>query len=88
MKVKADGSIEDAGAKVSDFATAAQGAKADTAVQDVRVNNQTVVGNDRIANITVPVAGNTTPVMDGVATAGSSSAFSREDHQLFCVPMD
>lgn len=80
VKVKADGSIEDAGAKVSDFATAAQGAKADTAVQDVRVNNQTVVGNDRIANINVPVAGDTTPAMDGVASAGSSSAFSREDH--------
>jgi len=61
VKVKADGSIEDAGAKVSDFATAAQGAKAESSVQSVTVNNGTEITPDGNGKVNLPLASTTDP---------------------------
>lgn len=61
VKVKADGSIEDAGAKVSDFATAAQGTKADNSVQSVNINNGTEIYPDSNGKLNLPLASTTDP---------------------------
>ena len=61
VKVKADGSIEDAGAKVSDFATAAQGAKAESSVQSVSINNGTEIAPDSNGKVNLPIASTTDP---------------------------
>lgn len=45
----ANGNLTDSGKKASDFATAEQGAKADTAIQQVKtINNQSIVGEGNI----------------------------------------
>lgn len=50
-----NGAIVDSGSKAADFATAAQGAKADSAVQDVTVNGTSVV-NDSTKVAAIPTA--------------------------------
>ena len=41
----ANGNLTDSGSKASDFATAAQGTAADSAVQDVKIGNSSIVSN-------------------------------------------
>ena len=51
----ANGNLTDSGKNASDFATAAQGAKADTAVQGVKVNGTAVTpDSDKIVDIEMP----------------------------------
>ena len=63
------------------FATAAQGATADSAIQGVKVNG-TDLSKDSNNNVDVPVptAFTDTPLKDGTASAGSSSQWARGDH--------
>jgi len=49
----ANGNLTDSGKKAADFATAAQGTKADSAVQDVKVNGTSVVNSSKVASISV-----------------------------------
>lgn len=59
----ANGNLKDSGSKASDFATAAQGAKADSAVQDASYvhtdNNYTSAEKNKLAAITASVTGDT-----------------------------
>ena len=59
----ANGNLTDSGSKASDFATAAQGAKADTAVQDANYvhtdNNYTTAEKNKLAAISASVNGDT-----------------------------
>ena len=65
----------------SAFATAAQGAKADSAIQGVAVNGALVTPDqDKIVGISVPTASSSTPKMDGTASAGSSLSWAKGDH--------
>ena len=51
----ANGNLKDSGSKASDFATAAQGAKADTAIQSVKVNGTTLTpDSNKVVDIEVP----------------------------------
>jgi hypothetical protein len=52
----ANGNLTDSGKKASDFATSAQGTKADSAVQDVKVNGTSVVNSSKVASIPVATA--------------------------------
>lgn len=63
-------------------ATASQGAKADTAVQGVKVNGTELSkdGNN-VVDVPVPTASAATPLKDGTASAGSSSQWARGDHR-------
>ena len=50
----ADGNLKDSGSKASDFATAAQGAKADSAIQGVKVNGvELTADEEKKVNVTV-----------------------------------
>lgn len=65
----------------SAFATAAQGAKADSAIQGVAVNGAVVTPDqDKIVGISVPTASSSTPKMDGTASAGTSVSWAKGDH--------
>ena len=65
----------------SAFATAAQGAKADSAIQGVAVNGALVLPDqDKIVGISVPTASASTPKMDGTASAGTSVYWAKGDH--------
>lgn len=59
----ANGNLTDSGAKASDFATVAQGAKADTAVQDASYvhtdNNYTTAEKSKLAAVSASVSGDT-----------------------------
>jgi hypothetical protein len=59
----ANGNLTDSGSKASDFATAAQGAKADSAVQDANYvhtdNNYTTAEKNKLAAISASVNGDT-----------------------------
>ena len=51
----ANGNLKDSGSKASDFATAAQGAKADTAIQGVKVNGTALTPDaNKVVEIEVP----------------------------------
>ena len=51
----ANGNLKDSGSKASDFATAAQGAKADTAIQSVKVNGTALTPDaNKAVDIEVP----------------------------------
>lgn len=51
----ANGNLTDSGSKASDFATAAQGGKADTAIQGVKVNGTAVTpDSDKVVDIEMP----------------------------------
>ena len=51
----ANGNLTDSGSKASDFATAAQGGKADTAIQGVKVNGTAVTpDSDNVVDIEMP----------------------------------
>ena len=51
----ANGNLKDSGSKASDFATAAQGAKADTAIQGVKVNGTALTPDaNKVVDIEVP----------------------------------
>lgn len=52
----ANGNLTDSRKKASDFATSAQGTKADSAVQDVKVNGTSVVNSSKVASISVATA--------------------------------
>lgn len=65
-KLKADGSLVDSGNKATDFATAAQGAKADTAVQSVSLASGSTNGTVKLT-----VDGTVT---DNIAVTGLGSA--------------
>lgn len=76
-----NGNLTDSGKKESDFATVAQGSKADTAIQEVKVNGSALTPDaNKAVDVTVPVAGSSVPFMDGTASVGSSAKFAREDH--------
>ena len=77
----ANGNLTDSGKKAADFATDEQGAKADTAVQGVKVNGTELSkdGNN-VVNVPVPTASTDTPLKDGSASAGSSSQWAKGDH--------
>ena len=46
-----NGNLKDSGKQASDFATAAQGAKADSAIQGVKVNNTSLTPSSGVVNI-------------------------------------
>jgi hypothetical protein len=51
----ANGNLTDSGSKASDFATAAQGGKADSAIQGVKVNGTTVTpDSNKVVDIEMP----------------------------------
>lgn len=79
VQVNADGTIADSTKCASDFATAAQGLKADSAIQSIMVNGTSAV-TGTTASITVPVAGTVNPTSPGTVSPGVAAAFSREDH--------
>lgn len=64
----------------SEVVTAAKVVEDGGAVKSVKVNNtsQTVTNNE--VNITVPVASDADPKMDGSKSPGTGTAFSRSDH--------
>lgn len=78
----ADGNLTDSGKNAADFATDAQGAKADAAVQGVKVNGTELSkdGNNKV-DVPVPTASMDTPLKDGTASAGSSTQWARGDHR-------
>lgn len=63
----ANGNLTDSGSKAADFATAAQGAKADTAVQDAAYvhtdNNYTTAEKNKLAAISASVANDTLTIV-------------------------
>jgi hypothetical protein len=63
-----NGAIQDSGSKASDFATSAQGTKADSAIQGVKVNG-TALTPDSGKIVDVPVA---TDSVYGVMTYGTT----------------
>lgn len=78
----ASGNLTDSGKNATDFATDEQGAKADTAVQGVKVNGTELSkdGNNKV-DVPVPTASTATPLKDGAASAGSSTQWARGDHR-------
>lgn len=56
-----DGAIKDSGKKAADFATAAQGTKADSSVQSVSINNGTAINPGSNGNVNLPLASTTDP---------------------------
>lgn len=74
----ANGDLKDSGKKASDFATAAQGAKADSAIQGVKVNN-TELTKDSANKVNIPLA--TAPDQSQSIT-GNDGAMSKEDKAL------
>jgi hypothetical protein len=65
-----NGNLTDSGSKVSDFATAGQGAKADSAVQTVSIAGGTSVGADNVGNVDIPLS---TLTSDGAMSAADKS---------------
>ena len=64
-----NGDLTDSGSKAADFATAAQGSKADSAIQGVKVNNTTLTPDaDKV--VTVPLA---TTSADGAMSAADKT---------------
>ena len=67
----ANGNLTDSGSKASDFATAAQGALADTAVQDVNYvhtdNNYTSAEKSKLAAVSASVSGDTLTIVTAAA---------------------
>lgn len=63
----ANGNLTDSGSKASDFATAAQGTKADTAVQDASYvhtdNNYTTAEKNKLAAVSASVSGDTLTIV-------------------------
>ena len=49
-------------------------------IDTIKVNGATQTITDQTVDITVPVAGTSSPAMDGSASAGSASTFSASDH--------
>ncbi len=49
-------------------------------LEGVKVNGTAVSISDRIADISVPVGSSTAPLMDGTASAGTETEWSRADH--------
>ena len=64
-----NGNLTDSGSKASDFATSAQGSKADSAIQGVKVNNTTLTP-DANKVVTVPLA---TTSADGAMSAADKT---------------
>lgn len=76
-----NGNLTDSGSKASDFATAAQGEKADSAIQSVEVNGVALTPDaNKAVNVEVPTASTSNPLMDGTASAGSSTSWAKGDH--------
>jgi len=73
-----NGDLIDSGKKASDFATSAQGTKADSAIQGVKVNNAELTkdGNNKV-NIPLAVAPD-----QSQSLAGNDGAMSKEDKAL------
>ncbi|MDR1205682.1 MAG: hypothetical protein LBL26_09430, partial [Peptococcaceae bacterium] len=67
-----------------DYATSAQGTKADSAIQGVKVNGAAMTPDaGKIVDVTVPpvpAASSSTPAAPGTAAVGTSTAYAREDH--------
>ena len=77
----ANGNLKDSGKLVSDFATDAQGAKADSSLQGVKVNGTELPKDgSNVVDVTVPTSSNAEPLMDGNASAGSATTYSKSDH--------
>lgn len=49
-------------------------------IETVKVNGTALTPTSKAVDVIVPVAGSTTPAMDGTASAGSSDDFARADH--------
>lgn len=64
-----NGDLTDSGSKASDFATAAQGSKADSAIQGVKINNTTLMPDSNKV-VTVPLA---TTSADGAMSAADKT---------------
>lgn len=63
-------------------ATASQGAKADSAVQGVKVNGTELSKDgDNVVDVPVPTASTSNPLKDGTASTGSSLQWARGDHR-------
>ena len=73
-----NGDLKDSGKKASDFATSAQGDKADSAIQGVKVNNTELTkdSNNKV-NIPLAVAPN-----QSQSVVGNDGAMSKEDKAL------
>lgn len=65
--LSADGDLTDSGKKAADFATAAQGSKADSAIQGVKCNTNAALTPDSNKVVTIPEA---TVSVYGVVTVG------------------
>ena len=65
-----NGNLTDSGSKASDFATAGQGDKADSAVQTVSIAGGTPVGADNDGNVDIPLSTSTT---DGAMSAADKT---------------
>ncbi len=76
-----NGNLTDSGSKAADFATAAQGGKADTAIQGVKVDGTDLpLDADNKVNVQLPHATTTVPLMDGNAATGTETAWAKGDH--------
>lgn len=49
-------------------------------IEAIKVNGSAQTVSNKEVDITVPVAGDSTPAMDGTGAAGSAATFSRSDH--------
>lgn len=77
-----NGNLTDSGKKAADFATASQGAKADSAIQGVKVNGTELTKDvNNAVDVPVPTSSNATPLMDGTAYAGTGTHWARGDHR-------
>lgn len=76
-----NGNLTDSGSKASDFATAAQGTTADSAIQGVKVDGSLLTPDaNRTVNVQLPQASASTPLVDGTATAGTETTWAKGDH--------
>ena len=73
-----NGDLIDSGKKASDFATSAQGDKADSAIQGVKVNN-TELNKDSANKVNIPLA---VAPNQSQSVAGNDGAMSKEDKAL------
>lgn len=74
----ANGDLKDSGKKASDFATSAQGSKADSAIQGVKVNN-TELTKDSANKVNIPLA---VAPNQSQSVTGNDGAMSKEDKAL------
>ncbi len=79
----ANGNITDSGSKAGDFATTAQGAKADSAIQSVKVNGSALTPDaNKAVDITVPAA---QVKSDWNSSSGLSEILNKPDLSVYAL---